>query len=221
MTAWIQGAPSVTLVQQHENAHAVGEREGGGAQWICHDPRWPGVHVLRLKVIDGRVNMANGIAFWQPLDEARWAARSRYRPVDAEGVEVGDGAPAHLAPQPPPVEGTARPTWIVVVGEALARAGETSGDEERGWRLVARDGHARGAEGVKKHGRPHQSDNGRDHAADAYQEELDRVCYWRAEADVAHLLGDETRATEAWALYQEALRFAHRARLYLLRRDGR
>lgn len=83
---WWRGVPSVALVLRHQALHPVGENEGG--QWVCHDERWPGVHVIRLKVIDGRVHIANGTAFWQPLDEAKWAARSRYRMVDAEGFEV-------------------------------------------------------------------------------------------------------------------------------------
>lgn len=128
---------------------------------------------------------------------------------------------SHLIPQPPPVEGKARPTWEGIVEEMLARSEETEGEESRVWDLMADDGADRDAFGREKHGRPHQADNGRDHAADAYQEALDGVCYWRAEADVAHLLGDESRATEAWALYQDSLRLAHRARLYLLRRDGK
>lgn len=128
---------------------------------------------------------------------------------------------SHLAPQPPPAEGTARPTWEGIIEEMRARAAETFGEQMRGWSLMVEDGQARDRFGRRKHGRPHQSDNGRDHGADAYQEALDGVCYWRAEADVAHLLGDESRATEAWALYQDSLRLAHRARLYLLRRDGK
>lgn len=128
---------------------------------------------------------------------------------------------SHLAPQPPPVEGKARPTWDGVVEELRARAAETFGEQMRVWSLMVDDGRARDAFGRKKHGRPHQSDNGRDHAWDAYEEHQDSSVYWRAEADVAHLLGDESRATEAWALYQDSLRLAHRARLYLLRRDGK
>lgn len=126
-----------------------------------------------------------------------------------------------LKPQPEPVVGTAHPTWPGIVEEMKAREWESVGTESHVWLLVAEDGRDRDAFGREKHGRPHQSDNGRDHGADAYQEALDGVCYWRAEADVAHLLGDESRATEAWALYQDSLRLAHRARLYLLRRDGR
>ncbi|GEL75198.1 hypothetical protein [Myxococcus virescens] len=127
----------------------------------------------------------------------------------------------HLAPQPPPVEGKARPTWECVTDELRRRAGETTGEESRVWALMEVDGHARDAFGEGKYGRRHQADNGRDHACDAYQEHMDGSMYWRAEADVAHLTGDESRATEAWALYQDSLRLAHRARLYLLRRDGK
>lgn len=130
-----------------------------------------------------------------------------------------------LKPQPPPEEGKARPTWPGIVEEMKARANEADpqwkSEESRVWSCMAYDGHSRDVFGRAKHGRPHQSDNGRDHGKDAYQEALDGVCYWRAEADVAHLKGDETRATEAWALYQDSLRLAHRARLYLLRRDGK
>ncbi|AAK94372.1 hypothetical protein Mx8p37 [Myxococcus phage Mx8] len=128
---------------------------------------------------------------------------------------------SHLAPQPPPVEGKAPHTWEGIFHEMTLRARDADGDEKRGWALLAYDANLRSFEGVEKYGRPHQSDNGRDHGKDAYQEALDGVCYWRAEADVAHLTGDESRATEAWALYQDSLRLAHRARLYLLRRDGR
>lgn len=128
---------------------------------------------------------------------------------------------SHLTLQPPPVEGAARPTWERVTDELRRRAGETSGEEARVWALMEADGHARDAFGREKYGRPHQADNGRDHAVDAYQEHQDGFLYWRAEADVAHLQGDESCATEAWALYQDSLRLAHRARLYLLRRDGR
>ncbi|WFG54172.1 hypothetical protein Mx9_p65 [Myxococcus phage Mx9] len=108
-----------------------------------------------------------------------------------------------------------------MLARADDEAPEIEPDDSRVWDLMADDGCARDTFGIEKHGRPHQSDNGRDHAADAYQEALDGVCYWRAEADVAHLKGDESRAKEAWALYQDSLRLAHRARLYLLRRDGR
>ena len=134
---------------------------------------------------------------------------------------MADPNPTHLAPQPPPVEGTARPTWEGIAAEMKARWGETTGEDAIVWGCLYSDAKRRDLEGRRKHGRPHQSDNGRDHAADAYQEALDGVCYWRAEVDVAHLKGDEARATEAWALYQDSLRLAHRARLYLLRRDGR
>lgn len=129
----------------------------------------------------------------------------------------------YLTPQPEPLTGTAQPTWPKAIAECRARAFEHTDKTQsaRAWLLVAHDGEARHAEGCKRFGVPHQSDNGRDHAADAYQEALDGVCYWRAESDVAHLHGDEKRATEAWALYQDALRLAHRARLYLLRRDER
>lgn len=127
----------------------------------------------------------------------------------------------HLAPQPPPKEGKARPTWPMAIVECLRRAAASEGDDSHGWALVAGDGAKRHHEGCEHYGVPHQSDNGRDHAVDAYHEALDGICYWRAEADVAHLTGDESRATEAWALYQDSLRLAHRARLYLLRRDGR
>jgi hypothetical protein len=128
---------------------------------------------------------------------------------------------SHLTPQPPPVKGKARPTWEGIAEEFRRRAFELGGDTATVWALMVQDAHARDLFGRNKHGCPHQSDNGRDHAADAYQEALDGVCYWRAEADAAHRYGDEARATEAWALYQDSLRLAHRARLYLLRRDGR
>lgn len=86
MGPWIQGVPSVEMVRRHDDAHAVGHRMG--AQWLCKDPKWSGVQVIRLSVVDDRVQVANGAAFWQPLDEARWAARSLFRPVDPEGYEV-------------------------------------------------------------------------------------------------------------------------------------
>lgn len=134
---------------------------------------------------------------------------------------MADPKPSHLTPQPPPVEGKARPTWDSIAAEMKARCGETTGEDAIVWGHLYSDTKLRDLEGRRKYGRPHQADNGRDHGADAYQEALDGVCYWRAEADVAHLTGDESRATEAWALYQDSLRLAHRARLYLWRRDGR
>ncbi len=133
----------------------------------------------------------------------------------------GDAVTDLVKPQPPPKEGKARPTWPVIAEEFYRRSGETENKASTTWLLMVRDAHARDAFGREKHGRPHQADNGRDHAADAYQEALDGICYWRAEADVAHRYGNEARATEAWTLYQDSLGLAHRARLYLLRRDGR
>ena len=90
MSQWIQGAPSAEQVLQHEEAHPVGEGKMRGAQWICHDPKWPnsGIQVARLRVLEGRVQIANGLSFWQPLDECKWSSRAKYRPVDADGFEV-------------------------------------------------------------------------------------------------------------------------------------
>lgn len=49
------------------------------------------------------------------------------------------------------------------------------------WSLVIRDMADRDASGVAKYGTRLQSDNGRDHLKDAYQEALDLAVYLRAE----------------------------------------
>ena len=49
------------------------------------------------------------------------------------------------------------------------------------WELVVEDMNARDKMGEKKYGVRHQSDNGRNHLQDAYEEVLDLAVYLKAE----------------------------------------
>ena len=95
--------------------------------------------------------------------------------------------PDNLKPQPPPVRGTAKPTWRRVVSDCsnLSQSAREAGAEGRAavWRLLAEEGKARDAFGAEKYGTRHQHDNGRDHARDAYQEALDGMTYAYAECE--------------------------------------
>jgi hypothetical protein len=114
--AWIHGMPSPEQVANHEQAHNAGihlspiahrisvAREGkpGGeyvavpadsyGNWLCvHPEDGPfGSHVgiSRLRAVSGEVLLANGFSFWQPLAQTNWAAKSRWLPVNREGLPV-------------------------------------------------------------------------------------------------------------------------------------
>lgn len=94
---WCTGLPSPEDVTAHAQAAAVHD---DGAQWLCTDRTFPGVTVIRLKVLDGRVMLQNGHSFWQALDECRWAPKARFRPVDVEGCAM---------PRPPATRGGRAP----------------------------------------------------------------------------------------------------------------
>lgn len=125
----------------------------------------------------------------------------------------------NLKPQPPPVRGTAKPTWETVVENCFALAGHARREGKCSaadvWRLLAGDGEARDAFGAEKYGTRHQHDNGRDHARDAYQEALDGMMYAYAECERVHF------TPSALELYEESRALAFRWRRYLLERDGR
>lgn len=63
--------------------------------------------------------------------------------------------------QPPPERGLAKATWDLVIADMKERD------------LI----------GATKYGVRHQTDNGRDHLVDAYQEALDLCVYLRAEIE--------------------------------------
>lgn len=121
---------------------------------------------------------------------------------------------AYLKPQPPPLPGAATPTWEEVVAHMDQQATQALPEDAPVWCLLADDGRARDAEGRRKYSQPHQHDNGRDHAADAYQENLDSCCYWWAE-------WRKTKHLHALGMYDKAVELSFLARQYLFRRDGR
>lgn len=127
--------------------------------------------------------------------------------------------PDNLKPQPPPVRGSAKPTWRRGVSDCtnLARNAGVEGECTAAsvWRLLADDGKARDAFGAEKYGTRHQHDNGRDHARDAYQEALDGMMYAYAECERVRF------TPAALELYEESRALAFRWRRYLLERDGR
>lgn len=87
----IQGMPDADRVERHAIEHTVRSNRGEhwGGLWIARGPYdrafGPIPEFLRMKVIDGRVNIQNGFSFWQPLDECRWKDECTYQPVKADG----------------------------------------------------------------------------------------------------------------------------------------
>lgn len=67
----------------------TGEKVVAG-RWLVHDPGSVGQmpSYVVLTALDGRVWLRNGFSFWQPLDECRWAARSRYLPCRTDGIPI-------------------------------------------------------------------------------------------------------------------------------------
>jgi hypothetical protein len=120
----------------------------------------------------------------------------------------------YVKPQPPPEDRGASPVWPEVISDAefVGSCDNATGKEV--WPLLAADMRQRDAQGRAKYGVPLTQDNGRGHAADAYQEALDGTAYWRCE-------WKSSGRIEALTLYHEALRHAHRCRVYLLARDGK
>lgn len=68
----------------------VGVREASPAtNWLClhENSHWgTTVGVILLRSIHGRVYLANGYSFWQPLDECRWIHNRKYLPLTKEGL---------------------------------------------------------------------------------------------------------------------------------------
>jgi hypothetical protein len=97
------------------------------------------------------------------------------------------------APQPAPLPSTAPPVWPLVIADARERL---AGDVLQ---LLLADMEVRDAAGRVKYGVPLAAGNGRDHLVDAYQEELDRAVYYRAEIEEGDPSGIAVR------LYAQAL----------------
>lgn len=116
-------------------------------------------------------------------------------------------------PQPPPQNADSRAVWPLVIHDTQYRQGPWPLPIALTEALVS-DMHDRHNEGVRKYGVPLVAHNGRDHAADAYQEALDGAVYWRAECE-------RNGSTKAMRLYLDALRHAWACRAYLLERDGK
>lgn len=74
---WTDGIPSIGEVAQWKF-------------WLVFDPTQAddGPQVVRLNVQDGAVMLQNGHAFYQRLDDCRWAQRSRYTPISRDGTPV-------------------------------------------------------------------------------------------------------------------------------------
>ena len=119
----------------------------------------------------------------------------------------------HTTPQPKPKNATDRAVWPLVVLD-VAEAAVLSDVPLAVERAITVDMLVRDAMGREKYGVPLVSDNGRDHAVDAYQEALDGCAYWKAE--VLRMNSDDART-----LYRSALEHALGCRRYLLERDGR
>lgn len=102
---WVRGVPPVDVVAEHEVAHPLPgrvSRGAAGAVWLVHEEAplaRPCLVVLTVgaaglvltatppvKLAEATVLIANGLAFWQPLPDCRWAAAARYLPCTAEGV---------------------------------------------------------------------------------------------------------------------------------------
>ena len=91
------GAPSAEVVRLHElrtqawalsNDVPLASLRGG--HWQAIDPESAiaphEAQTVSLKVAAGAVHLSNGYAFWQPLADCKWAARSRYRPCLPDGT---------------------------------------------------------------------------------------------------------------------------------------
>lgn len=116
---------------------------------------------------------------------------------DRDGTDdpvPADAPPALLTPQPPRQESTGD-VWLDVI--ALPGISD---------RLRA-DMETRRRFGIDKHGGPVQVDNGRDGAADAYQEILDGIVYSERERQrLARLSGSVAMfAAERWTWHREIL----------------
>jgi hypothetical protein len=113
-------------------------------------------------------------------------------------------------PQPPPKNTDDRAVWPLVMADV-----EDFHEHRDGLRAaILADMKTRHEDGVRRYGVLLVAHNGRDHAADAYQEALDGAVYWRAEAEM-------TGKADAMQLYFDALNHAWKCRAYLLARDGK
>jgi hypothetical protein len=101
LSRWFQGVPPVGAIRQHEVDHPTpinvtlapssSERHRGGAYWLCVDlaetrPWMRTPNPICLTVREGRVWIANGLSFWQPLDECTWPERCKYLAIDRFGL---------------------------------------------------------------------------------------------------------------------------------------
>lgn len=116
----------------------------------------------------------------------------------------------YTTPKPNPTIDAGRPVWPLVVDDLKSMRYVASNLVS----LTIHDAHARDSAGRETYGVPLVADNGRDHAADAYQEALDGCAYWKAEVV-------KTGSADAMELYRSALEHALSCRRYLLERDGR
>lgn len=113
---WIHGLPPVDQVEAHEKEHPAATRRGPGGHpggtWLCFHMGgrigdYAGMTVLHVAQPGERISaradrrheieqtateptvvLANGVSFWQALEDCHWTATSRFLPCTSEGLPV-------------------------------------------------------------------------------------------------------------------------------------